>query len=130
MKRILSILISLLALLPIHAQTEDDARIGQCLNTSDCRTAIIATIISIPFLVFGLSGLGDDLIGPKNPEEREQYDIKRLRLIKSAMILLLIIYSWIPVLLDNQRSIIYVYIASIPICFIGIILADTWAKKK
>ena len=35
MKRILSILISLLALLSIHAQTEDDARIGQCLNNSD-----------------------------------------------------------------------------------------------
>ena len=35
MKRILSTFICLLALLPIHAQTEDDARIGQCLNTSD-----------------------------------------------------------------------------------------------
>ena len=35
MKRILSILISLLALLPIQAQTEDDARIGQSLNNSD-----------------------------------------------------------------------------------------------
>lgn len=35
MKRILSTLICLLALLPIQAQTQDDARIGECINNSD-----------------------------------------------------------------------------------------------
>ncbi len=35
MKRIFSIIICLITILPIMSQTEDDARIGECLNTSD-----------------------------------------------------------------------------------------------
>lgn len=35
MKRLFTIIICLITILPTLAQTEDDARIGQCLNTSD-----------------------------------------------------------------------------------------------
>ena len=35
MKRIFSFIIIFICAFSIYAQTEDDARIGQCLNTSD-----------------------------------------------------------------------------------------------
>jgi len=95
--------------------------------------AIFTTIVLTPLFILILSGRGDNLIAGYNTaskEEREQFNIKRLRLVISVMILIVIIAFWIPILLGNQRSIIHVSIALIPVCFIGIILANTWAKKK
>lgn len=95
--------------------------------------AIFTTILLVPLTLLILSGRGDNLIAGYNTatkEEREQFNMKRLRIVIGGMLFLTIIAFWIPVLIGNQKFIIPMTIALIPICFIGIILANTWAKKK
>ena len=94
---------------------------------------ILTTILFIPLTLLILSGHGDNLIAGYNTatkEEREQFNMKRLRMVIGGILFLTIIAFWIPVLIGNQKFIIPMTIALIPICFIGIILANTWAKKK
>ena len=94
---------------------------------------ILTTILFVPLILLILSGRGDNLIAGYNTatkEEREQFNMKRLRIVIGGMLFLTIIAFWIPVLIGNQKFIIPMTIALIPICFIGIILANTWAKKK
>ena len=94
---------------------------------------IFTTILLIPLTLLILSGCGDNLIAGYNTatkEEREQFNMKRLRMVIGGILFLTIIAFWIPVLIGNQKFIIPMTIALIPICFIGIILANTWAKKK
>ena len=94
---------------------------------------ILTTILFIPLTLLILSGRGDNLIAGYNTatkEEREQFNMKRLRIVIGGMLFLTIIAFWIPVLIGNQKFIIPMTISLIPICFIGIILANTWAKKK
>ena len=95
--------------------------------------AILTTILLVPLTLLILSGHGDNLIVGYNTatkEEREQFNMKRLRMVIGGILFLTIIAFWIPVLIGNQKFIIPMTIALIPICFIGIILANTWAKKK
>ena len=77
---------------------------------------------------------GDNLIAGYNTaseKEREQYHIKRLRLVIAGIMLATIILFWIPILMnDKDPHKLIVLIGMFPICFIGIILANTWAKKK
>ena len=95
--------------------------------------AIFTTILLVPLTLLILSGHGDNLIAGYNTatkEVREQFNMKRLRMVIGGILFLTIIAFWIPVLISNQKFIIPMTIALIPICFIGIILANTWAKKK
>lgn len=95
--------------------------------------AIFTTILLVPLTLLILSGHGDNLIAGYNTatkEVREQFNMKRLRMVIGGILFLTIIAFWIPVLIGNQKFIIPMTIALIPICFIGIILANTWAKKK
>ena len=94
---------------------------------------ILTTILFVPLILLILSGRGDNLIAGYNTaseKEREQFNMKRLRLVIGGILFLTIIAFWIPVLIGNQKFIIPMTIALIPISFIGIILANTWAKKK
>ena len=94
---------------------------------------IFTTILLVPLTLLILSGRGDNLIAGYNTatkEEREQFNMKRLRMVIGGILFLTIIAFWIPVLIGNQKFIIPMTIALIPISFIGIILANTWAKKK
>ena len=94
---------------------------------------IFTTILFAPLILLILSGRGDNLIAGYNTatkEEREQFNMKRLRMVIGGILFLTIIAFWIPVLIGNQKFIIPMTIALIPISFIGIILANTWAKKK
>ena len=94
---------------------------------------ILTTILFVPLILLILSGRGDNLIAGYNTatkEEREQFNMKRLRMVIGGILFLTIIAFWIPVLIGNQKFIIPMTIALFPICFIGIILANTWAKKK
>ena len=94
---------------------------------------ILTTILLIPLTLLIFSGRGDNLIAGYNTatkEEREQFNMKRLRMVIGGILFLTIIAFWIPVLIGNQKFIIPMTIALIPISFIGIILANTWAKKK
>ena len=94
---------------------------------------ILTTILLVPLTLLILSGRGDNLIAGYNTatkEEREQFNMKRLRMVIGGILFLTIIAFWIPVLIGNQKFIIPMTIALFPMCFIGIILANTWAKKK
>lgn len=96
--------------------------------------AIFTTILFVPLTLLILSGRGDNLIAGYNTaskEEREQYHIKRLRLVIAGILLATIILFWIPILMNYKDLYkLIVLIGMFPVCFIGIILANTWAKKK
>lgn len=96
--------------------------------------AIFTTIVITPLLLLILSGRGDNLIAGYNTatkEEREQFNMKRLRLVIAGILLATIILFWIPILMNDKDPYKFiVLIGMFPICFIGIILANTWAKKK
>ena len=96
--------------------------------------AIFTTIVITPLLLLILSGRGDNLIAGYNTatkEEREQFNMKRLRLVIAGIILATIILFWISILMNDKDPYKFiVLIGMFPICFIGIILANTWAKKK
>ena len=95
---------------------------------------ILTTILFVPLILLILSGRGDNLIAGYNTaseKEREQFNMKRLRLVIAGILLATIILFWIPILMNDKDSYKFiVLIGMFPICFIGIILANTWAKKK
>ena len=96
--------------------------------------AIFTNIVITPLLILILSGSGDNLIAGYNTaseKEREQFNMKRLRLVIAGILLATIILFWIPILMNDKDPYKFiVLIGMFPICFIGIILANTWAKKK
>ena len=96
--------------------------------------AIFTTIVITPLLLLILSGHGDNLIAGYNTatkEEREQFNMKRLRLVIAGILLATTILFWIPILMNDKEPYKFiVLIGMFPVCFIGIILANTWAKKK
>ena len=96
--------------------------------------AIFTTIVITPLLLLIISGRGDNLIAGYNTaskKEREQFNIKRLRLVIVSILLATIILFWISILMNDKDPYKFiVLIGMFPICFIGIILANTWAKKK
>ena len=79
---------------------------------------IVTGIIAVLFLVFAivfLMGKGDKLIAGYNTaseEERKTIDIKRLRIVMAVLMVVTAVFCTIPPLLG------------------GIIIANTWAKKK
>ena len=95
---------------------------------------ILTTILFVPLILLILSGRGDNLIAGYNTaseKEREQYHIKRLRLVIAGILLATTILFWIPILMNDKEPYKFiVLIGMFPVCFIGIILANTWAKKK
>lgn len=95
---------------------------------------ILTTILFVPLTLLILLGRGDNLIAGYNTaseKEREQYHIKRLRLVIAGILLATTILFWIPILMNDKDPYKFiVLIGMFPICFIGIILANTWAKKK
>lgn len=90
---------------------------------------VISTIIII-FAIVILTGKGDDLIAGYNTaseEKRKKVNIKRLRLLTSAMLFLAsIFFCAVPFIRKNE--VIYLVSPIVLICFL--ILANTWAKKK
>ena len=95
---------------------------------------ILTTILFVPLILLILSGRGDNLIAGYNTaseKEREQFNMKRLRLVIAGILLATTILFWIPILMNNKDPYkLIVLIGMFPVCFIGIILANTWAKKK
>ena len=97
---------------------------------------IVLVIVALVLVILGimiLIGKGDNLIAGYNiasKEEREQYDIKRLRgLIGGLMVALA---PMVLLLLGRESmastwsfcAIVFV------LCIVVVILANTWAKKK
>ena len=96
----------------------------------DITIILLASLCLILALVI-LVGKGDWMIAGYNtasPKERKKYNIKRLRivmfvlLVVTALFVLSILYTP-PYLIGLTAQVLVI------ICIIGVILANTWAKK-
>ena len=93
---------------------------------------VVLSMISlwmVALAVMILTGLGDGLIAGYNTagkEERERYDIKRLRIVVAALILFVTLSVWLMAWFD--------VIVVLPVLFlgfvVGLIITNTWCKKK
>ena len=95
-------------------------------------TIIIASLTIILGIVI-LLGKGDMLIAGYNTaskNEREKYDIKRLRLVVGLMLILIGLSSCVYLLDDTMSAVIAFSSLTFVIIIVGLILANTWAKKK
>jgi hypothetical protein len=94
----------------------------------------VLSAILIALSVIILSGKGDNLIAgykSASKETRQQYDIKRLRLVVALMCLLPTFVCWVPFMTDN----IFLILLCCPfLCVIfvvtGLLVINTWCKKK
>ena len=94
---------------------------------------VIATLFIVLAIIL-LMGKGDMLIAGYNTaseEERKTIDIKRLRSVMAVlMVITAILCAIVPLLGNDKNSILAAAGIFIAITFVGIIFANTWAKKK
>ena len=82
------------------------------------------------------AGKGDKLIAGYNTasdQEKQQFNIKRLRGVLAATVVLSILAVDIPFLIgleDNATMHVVVAFALVYVCIICVIVANTWCKKK
>jgi hypothetical protein len=97
---------------------------------------IVLVVVGAILAIMGVTiliGKGDNLIAGYNTaskEEREQYNIKRLRGLIGG---LLIVLAPMTILLIGAETITATFsfiILTLLLCIIVVILANTWAKKK
>ena len=104
-------------------------------NLNSMNVFIIISILFIALGVFILSGKGDFLIAGYNTaskEEKKRVNIKRLRLV-IAVILFSVVLLFVPSLIGKEDSAPAHLVSSlcfVVVAFVGIILANTWCKKK
>ena len=98
-------------------------------------SAIITTIILLPILLLIVAGKGDALIAGYNTasaEERASYNMKRLRGLIAALLLVVVLAFWLPLIVGATGN--GVFLITLPVtlvaAFVTIILANTWAKKN
>ena len=96
--------------------------------------SIVFSILFIVLAIILLMGKGDKLIAGYNTaseEEREKVDIKRLRIVMAILMVITAVFCAILPLVDNnktsQLAATGIFIA---ITIVGVIVANTWAKKK
>lgn len=98
------------------------------MNAELLTTIIIATILVIMGILI-LVGKGDWLISGYNtasPEERAEYNIRRLRLITGVVSMLVAVI----VVVDAIFHIRWLIFATLlPACILVLILGNTWAKN-
>lgn len=91
---------------------------------------IVILIISLIVMVLAiiiLAGKGDNLIAGYNTaanDERDTYDIGKVRICKGGMLLILSILM----LLFADNFIVLIAVVP-PLAILSIVLANTWAKK-
>lgn len=92
-------------------------------------TLIAVTALLVVMGIVILLGKGDMLISGYNtasPEERAQYNIRRLRLVMGIGIIAVAVF----VLLDAFLNLKWLIIATVvPISILIVILSNTWAKN-
>ena len=96
----------------------------------DIAVILLASLLLILALVM-LVGKGDGLIAGYNtasPKEREKYNIKRVRIVLSVLMVVtaLFVLSMLytpPYLIGLTAQLLVIA------CIVGVILANTWAKK-
>lgn len=98
---------------------------------------IVCIVFAVMFLVLAvifLMGKGDMLIAGYNTaseEERKTIDIKRLRIVMAVLMVVTAVFCTIPPLLGNDKnSLLAAAGIFLAIIFVGIIIANTWTKKK
>lgn len=98
---------------------------------------IIFSVISLMLVLLAvviLTGKGDGFIAGYNTakeEERKQFNMKRLRAVVAVMILFTVAFVWFAALIDDTVGIL---LGVLPVLligyFAGIVIANTWCKKK
>lgn len=98
---------------------------------------IVCIVFAIMFLVLAvifLMGKGDMLIAGYNTaseEERKTIDIKRLRIVMAVLMVVTAVFCTIlPLLGNDKNSLLAAAGIFLAIIFVGIIIANTWTKKK
>ena len=92
---------------------------------------MIVMIVSIVFAVMFLVLAVIFLMGKGDKEERKTIDIKRLRIVMAVLMVVTAVFCTIPPLLGNDKNSILVATAIfVVITIVGVIIANTWAKKK
>ena len=93
---------------------------------------IALMLVVLAFVI--LKGRGDGLIAGYNTaskEEQEKYNIKRLRIVVAAMILFVPVMILVAACFDDITGITMDFLPVLIIGVVaGIILANTWCKKK
>ena len=98
---------------------------------------IVSIVFAVMFLVLAvifLMGKGDMLIAGYNTaseEERKTIDIKRLRIVMAVlMVVTAVLCAILPLLGNDKNSILAAAAIFVAITIVGVIIANTWAKKK
>ena len=95
---------------------------------------IVFSILFIVLAIILLMGKGDKLIAGYNTaseEEREKVDIKRLRIVMAILMVITAVFcAVLPLIGNNKTSHLAATGIFIAITIVGIIVANTWAKKK
>ena len=96
--------------------------------------SIVFAILFIVLAIILLMGKGDKLIAGYNTaseEDRKKVDIKRLRIVMAILMVITAVFCAILPLVDNNRtSQLAATGIFISITIVGVIVANTWAKKK
>jgi small neutral amino acid transporter SnatA (MarC family) len=96
--------------------------------------SIVFSILFIVLAIILLMGKGDKLIAGYNTaseEERKKVDIKRLRIVMAILMVITAIFCAIlPLIGNNKTSQLTAAGIFIAITLVGVIVANTWAKKK
>ena len=97
---------------------------------------VVLIIVALVCAVMGiliLMGKGDNLIAGYNTaskEERERYDIKRLRGLIGGLLVALAPMMLLLLGKESMASIWSFCGISLVLCIVVLVLANTWAKKK
>ena len=96
--------------------------------------SIVFSILFIVLAIILLMGKGDKLIAGYNTaseEERKKVDIKRLRIVMAILLVITAVFCAIlPLIGNNKTSQLTAAGIFIAITLVGVIVANTWAKKK
>lgn len=95
-----------------------------------CIFSILFIVLAVIFLI----GKGDKLIAGYNTaseEERQQVDIRRLRISMAIVSVITAVFCAILPFIGNEKgTVLTVTFVFILITIVFVILANTWAKKK
>ena len=95
---------------------------------------IVFSILFIVLAIILLMGKGDMLIAGYNTaseEERNKVDIKRLRIVMAILMVITAVFCAIlPLIGNNKTSQLAAAGIFIAITIVGVIVANTWARKK
>ena len=95
---------------------------------------IVFSILFIVLAIILLMGKGDKLIAGYNTaseEERKKVDIKRLRIDMAILMVITAVFcAVLPLIGNNKTSHLTATGIFIAITIVGVIVANTWARKK